>query len=220
MTSLLHQRVWTGQSANRVAKHRALDQMAIQGKSLPCHVTKVVSPGIVTVAFDVTAVPGKTAITLDPVTLPIIGFQWVQYPIQVGTQGTTLAADVYLGGSSGLGGGTAVMARTMNMDGLMFSPLGQTSWPTALGSYSLNPNMVNIYGPQGALLSDTAGQNMVVVSSGGTIAITAQTSITLTVGGKTLVINSSGITLDGILWDTHEHTGVQTGSSNTGGPVA
>lgn len=32
-------------------------------------------------------------------------------------------------------------------------------------------------------------------------------------------ITATAITLNGIDWDTHEHTGVQTGGGNTGGPV-
>jgi hypothetical protein len=216
----LSQRVWTGQVTQRLAKQKAADQIVETGMSLPCHVTKVISAHIVVVAFDVQAVSGHTPLTLQSITLPVLGSQWFRSPIQVGTQGSTIAADVYLGGVSGLGGGTAVMARPLNLDGLMFSPLGQTNWPTALGSYSINPNMATVYGPAGAVLSDTAGENMVVVSSGGTVAITAQTSITLTVGGKTIVINSSGITLDGILWDTHQHQGGNGGTGLTGGPQA
>jgi hypothetical protein len=44
-------------------------------------------------------------------------------------------------------------------------------------------------------------------------------SIQLTGGGTVLTIDSSGITLDGILWETHYHPGVQSGGSNTGPPA-
>lgn len=33
------------------------------------------------------------------------------------------------------------------------------------------------------------------------------------------LVAPGGITLNGIVWDTHKHTGVQTGSGDTGGPV-
>ena len=45
------------------------------------------------------------------------------------------------------------------------------------------------------------------------------TAINLTVGGHTLMISATGIYLDGILWATHNHSGVQTGGGVTG-PVA
>lgn len=43
--------------------------------------------------------------------------------------------------------------------------------------------------------------------------------IKLTGGGKVVEISSAGIMLDGILWETHPHSGVTTGSGNTGPPV-
>ena len=43
--------------------------------------------------------------------------------------------------------------------------------------------------------------------------------LTLAFGGKSVVIDSSGVTIDGILFDTHYHTGVTTGTGNTGGPA-
>jgi len=53
----------------------------------------------------------------------------------------------------------------------------------------------------------------------GDTTITATTdSLTLTAGGKTVTIDSSGVTIDGILFETHTHSGVQTGGGNTGPP--
>jgi hypothetical protein len=69
----------------------------------------------------------------------------------------------------------------------------------------------------GVSLTDTNGNSVKTQSSG--IAASSPTQISLAVGGKSIVITSSGITLDGILWDTHYHTEVQSGSSNTGGPA-
>jgi hypothetical protein len=43
-------------------------------------------------------------------------------------------------------------------------------------------------------------------------------TITLTGGGTVLKISAAGIELDGILWETHYHPGVQSGGSNTGPP--
>jgi hypothetical protein len=196
-----------GLSLNRWARGKIAEQIQTQGRSLPCHVTAI-KGSIVTVAFDVQAVPGQTAATFPSVTIPIIGSEYVRLPIQVGCQGMTVAADTYLGGVSGLGGGTATLARPPNLTPLAFVPLGNVNFT------AVNGNLLVLYGVNGV----TIGANSTLTPS---IAITS-TSITLTVGGKSIVINSSGITLDGVVWDTHQHqyvpgTGVPT---LTGVPVA
>lgn len=55
--------------------------------------------------------------------------------------------------------------------------------------------------------------------SGSGLNITAPDAITLTVGAHALIINTSGITIDGKPFLTHTHTGVQTGTG-VSGPVA
>ncbi len=44
-------------------------------------------------------------------------------------------------------------------------------------------------------------------------------TVTLKVGSTTIVVNSSGITIDGKDWITHKHSGVDVGAGNTGGVV-
>ena len=51
----------------------------------------------------------------------------------------------------------------------------------------------------------------------GTYTVTAKTSITLQVGGHSIVINASGVTIDGRLFLAHQHLGVQTGGGVSGG---
>jgi len=58
----------------------------------------------------------------------------------------------------------------------------------------------------------------IVVDSPVEVDITAPV-IKLTGGGKVLQISSAGIVLDGITWETHKHTGVQTGGGTSGGPT-
>lgn len=193
-----------GQSLNRFARTKALNEIIQTGRSLPCTVTAV-RGSIVTVAFQVTAVPGQTPVTIPPVTIPIIGSEYVRLPIQPGCKGMTVAADAYLGGMSGLGGGVATLAKPGNLTALAFVPLGNVNFSAQSGQ------VLVMYGPQGVTLADETFASTFMLTP---------TSITLTAGGKTLSINSSGITLDGLLWETHQHTGVQTGSGNTGGPIA
>ncbi|MHB1659851.1 MAG: hypothetical protein ACYCRF_11200, partial [Acidithiobacillus sp.] len=56
---------------------------------------------------------------------------------------------------------------------------------------------------------------------GSTTFVLTSTSITMTAGGKTVVVDSSGLTIDGIPFGTHAHT-YNPGSgatTDTGGPV-
>lgn len=54
-------------------------------------------------------------------------------------------------------------------------------------------------------------------TAGGAQVIGNASSLTLKFGSKTIVIDSSGVTIEGKLFLTHTHTGVQAGGSNTGG---
>lgn len=193
-----------GQSLNRFARAKALNEIAQTGRNLPCTVTAV-RGSIVTVAFQVTAVPGQTPVTIPNCTIPLIGSEYVRLPIQVGCKGMTVAADAYLGGMSGQGGGVATLAKPGNLTALAFVPLGNVSF------FAVNGQILTMYGPGGVTLMDQGQTTEFNLTPG---------QITMTAGGKTLTINSSGITLDGLLWETHQHTGVQPGTGNTGGPIA
>lgn len=193
-----------GQSINRFARAKAAEQIALQGKSLPCTVTAV-RGSIVTVAFQIAGVSGQAAPTLYPVTIPIIGSEYIRIPVQVGMKGMTVAADAALGGMSGIGGGVATMIPPANLTALAFVPLGN------VGFFAVDGNVLVLYGPNGVTLQDQSGAS--------TLKLTP-TQISMTAGGKTLTINSAGIAIDGIVWETHQHTGVQTGSGETGGPIA
>lgn len=115
------------QSLNRLASARANNVQWLQGKSFPASVTAVVSSGIVTAKFEVNAAP----FTLPEVTVPILGSQYVQLPIQVGDKGFLIAADVQLAVISGLGGGGSAPALTQpaNLEALAFAWLGAADWP-------------------------------------------------------------------------------------------
>lgn len=159
--------------------------------------------------------------TLPQVTMPAFGPEYIRYPIQIGDKGYTMAADAYLGGMSGLGGGTASLSLPANLSALVWMPIGNTGW------FSVNPNAVTIYGPDGTILQDTNGKTVETLTptswslnvSNGAASITASTSISFSCGGHSIVIDSSGVTIDGRVFLTHEHSGVTGGSSDTGGVV-
>ena len=193
-----HLKTYLGANLNRFAEKKVADAIQVQGKALPCRVVAV-SGGIATVAFEVTS-----SFTLPQVSVPVAESIYVRLPVQVGDLGVVRPIDVYLGGVSGQGGGVASLATPANLGALVYEPVASAGWPSVDGS------KVIVQGPGGA----------VVQSIGGGASVTLTTSaITLTAGGHTLVINSSGISLDGKEFAAHVHSGVQTGSGDTGPPV-
>jgi len=143
-----------GQSLNLTAAKRALDAVQQTGRALPCVVETVVSSGIVTVSFQV-----NSGFTLQNVTMPIIGSEYVRLPIQVGDKGVTFPADTLLGGLSGLGAGLPNLVQPANLTGLAFMWLGSSAW-----SVTDDPGAVVIYGPNGVVIRDK-GKNCVLTVS-------------------------------------------------------
>lgn len=191
-----------GLSVNRWGRGKAIDQIAQLGRSLPCEVVAV-KGAIVQVSFQITAIAGQTPLTIPNVTIPIIGSEYVRIPIQKGMKGMTVAADAYLGGMSGQGGGIATTARPANLTALAFVPIGNVSF------FSVDGNVLVLYGPQGVTIQDQSGASKIMLTP---------TSIALTAGGKTVTINSAGIALDGIVWETHTHN-APSGGGDTGPPL-
>ena len=175
--------------------------MQQNGMSLPCHVLSAQN-NFVTVSFDVTNSP----MTLPQITIPIIGPQYIRYPIQPKDAGFTIAADVYLGNSSGLTGGTAPdFGTTSNLTSvLVFVPISNVQW--ALPD---DPNKLICYGPNGVEIRDTGSNASIVLDKNGTITLSAAT---INIGS-----DSSTVKINGKTFLSHQHGGVQTGGGNTGG---
>lgn len=193
-------KLWLQDTQNRVAILRARLAIQAQGRALPCHVVAV-SGAIVTVAFDVSPSPWP----LPQVKIPKAESPWIRMPTQVGDKGMTVSADAYLGGVSGLGGGTADVSQPGNFAALLFVPVSNA------GSPPTDQNAAQVQGPNGAIIQTTTGiPSSIVVNQNG---------ITMTYGGKVVTLNASGFTIDGILFETHVHGGVQIGASNTTGPA-
>ena len=179
-----------GISLNRFAQAKALDEIQKTGRSLPCTVVSVLG-SIVQVKFDV-----RGNVTMPNVTIPLIGSEYARPPIQPGCRGLTLAADAYLGGESGIGGGIASLTPPANLTALVFSPIGNKGWT------SVDGNAYVIYGPNGVVLRD---------SGSGTV-------LTLT-GGGIVVTTSGDVVVNGISFLHHTHHGGNGGSTPTGQPV-
>ncbi len=218
-------KLWIQRKLNEAAIQRAKEQIFLTGWALPCRVVAV-SGSIVTVSFQVDSTPW----TLPRITIPKAESNWIRYPTQVGDFGYTVPADVHLGGISGLGVGTPkITASPANLSGLVFHPVSNKGLPPS------DPNAVIAQGPNGFIGKTTSGTaSSIVTNTSGT---------TITFGSVTIVVNSSGVTITsptvtidgalvvtgsvtssdlvaaGISFNTHYHTGVTTGSGNTGGPA-
>jgi hypothetical protein len=149
---------------------RSLDEIAKQGLAIPGHVVAV-SGAIITVSFDV------AGLTISPVQMPLGSPEYLRLPIQKGDKGVAVPASFYLGGISGLGGGTATDTLQGNLSTLFWMPLGNKNWS------AVDPNAVTIYGPNGVTLRDSASQTAATLTPGG-VAITG--------GGLTVSTGASG----------------------------
>lgn len=174
-----------------------------QGRALPCRVTEV-NGAIVTVEFEVDASPW----TLPPITIPKAESPWIRMPTQVGDKGCTIPADVYLGGISGLGGGTATMTRVHNLGALIFVPVSNAS------SGPDDPNAAQVCGPNGAIIRTTTGTASSVVTNtdgttitfGATTVVINSSGVTITAGGKTFSFGGDGATMsNGVVFEKHGH---------------
>jgi hypothetical protein len=209
-------------SLNQLAQRRALDAIQELGQALPCSVIAV-SGSIVTVKFEV-----QSTYTLPSVTVPKAESEWIRTPTQVGDKGFVVPADTYLGGVSGLGGGTAGLSLQANLSALVFLPVASKSF-----SASDDPNAALIYGPNGVVIRTVAKDSVLTVAVGvirlhatsiifdGPVQFLNQVSGTggLIDFGNTNLTTTGTMTANSVGLTTHHHTGVTTGGGSTGGPV-
>lgn len=193
-------KLWVQKNLNDLAINRAQQAIQNTGRALPCSVVAV-NGALVTVNFEVNSSPW----TLPRIIIPKAESPWVRMPTQVGDFGLTIPGDVSLAGVTGMGTGIADMARRGNLSTLVFLPLSNKNSPP------IDPNAAQIEGPNGAIIRTTSGNASLTVNDDG---------ITMSFGGKTVTLNGSGLTIDGVLFDTHTHlyapgSGTPT---ETGGP--
>lgn len=175
------------QSIERFADRKIASALELLGQSLPASVVGVKSSGIVTVKFELANVP----FTLPQITVPIAFPEYVRLPIQQGMKGMVIAADAYLGGMSGLGGGTADLTPRPNLSNLVFVPLGNSSWAAPV-----DPNAVELYGPDGAILYSSDKTAMLKVTKTEN-SWTAPASAPITLNGN--VIITGNLQIEGLI---------------------
>jgi hypothetical protein len=116
-------------------------------KSVPATVVSVeANCAIVTVKVEI------KGFIFPQVRCPVGSPQWDRLPIQEGDKGVLLSADFYMGGMSGIGGGTAEMIQMANLANGIWFPIGNTAFPEATDSFPKGARV--IYGPDGTILTN------------------------------------------------------------------
>jgi len=211
------------------------------GSVLPCHVISANGP-MITVAFDVSSV-----YPLPQVTIPIFGPEYVRYPIQVGDKGVAFQISTNISKVTAQGNGTPDLSMPANLSALVFMPIGSKQWVSVNGNAVViyGPDGVEIRdtGSNAIITLTPTGITAQVGSTnwqmvGNSITFNTTTfvvnapTITLngqltqgtegggypaTLQGPITVVNN--VTANGVSLDTHVHSGVQTGSGDTGPPT-
>ena len=181
-----HQKTPFVRNLNAWGEQKAFDEIVKSGLALP-GVVAAVSGAIVTINFQVQGV------TLPQVTMPLAGPEYLRFPIKPGDKGVAIPASVFLGGVSGLGGGTADLTQRANLATLFWVPLGNTAWTPVTPGYTV------MYGPNDVIIQDTATATPTTF-----VKVTAG-QISMAAGGHTILINAAGVTIDGKVFLTHGH---------------
>jgi len=190
---------------NQFAERKVLDGIHLTGKSLPCSIVKV-EGWIVTVKFEVNAAP----FTLPNVTVPVASSAYDYLPLQAGDPGNVWASDARLGGLSELGAGAAPLSLAANLSTLVFEPFGKKSYVAPS-----DPLVRVVQGPNGVTIQTLDGTTTTFVLTKTSITMTRGSS-SVTMSDSEIDLNSPTIKLNGKVWDTHQHSGVQTGSGDSG----
>lgn len=175
------------QTLGQTIQSRIADAAQLDGKALPCRVLAVTG-AFVTVAFELV-----TDFTLPLVTLPIATSRYIRAPIQPGDTGLAIPADALLGGVTGESGVTATLMKPANLGALVFLPLGNVAFTMT------DPLSVELAGPNGVILRNTAGTESVTISALG-VSIESATAISITCGTQSITLTPAAINITGALF--------------------
>lgn len=178
-----------------------------QGWELPCTVVDVDDThGFVTIKFEIQNAP----FILPTINIPVVGFQYIRFPIQVGDPGVTRRADADLTNISGFNSTQPSLSDAGNLSAILqFVPIMNAKFPAVA-----NANILYIYGPEGVVIYDVEQNSVVTISP---------TQILLKYGDAEVKVSNDRVDINGTLYINgnpylgHQHSGVSTGGSNTGG---
>ncbi|EAV6570992.1 hypothetical protein NI370_000815 [Salmonella enterica] len=181
----LNKKLSFGGNMNNFADQKIAAAMQMAGKILPAEVVSQ-SGKMVTVTFLLRDIP----YTLPQLTIPLFGPQYIRYPMQKGDKGIVIPADTYLGGASGLGGGTADLTPPANLSALVFLPISNTEWENVDGQ------VLTLYGPEGVTIRD-AKSNTTFLLTPESITIATPEKFEVTVGSTVLTLTAGAWSLTG-----------------------
>ena len=208
-------KVQTAQNLAQIARYAAEANAQNSGWELPCTVVDVVKDkngntidGFVQVNFEVSGM----ATPFPNIIVPVIGWRYIRYPIQVGDAGITISINTDTKNISGLSPGQASLTTSGNLGPtLAFLPIMQASM-----SVSDNAQAVIVVGPQGAIIRDDSSNSVVTISPTGINLQSGSSYIQIDKNGA-IDIEGTSVKIMGKDFLGHHHGGVQTGTSNTGG---
>jgi len=195
-------------SLQQVTRAEASSAAWRQGKALPCTVVSIQN-ALVTVSFDI-----QSGYTIPHIQMPVAQWFYARMPVQVGDRGVTMPADVFLGGASGLGPGTADFGRQGNLANLVFVPVSNAGWAGGDG----NAVRLTGVGTSGVVLSSGDGNAVLTVNSSGmTLALGGAIVAAFSTAG--LNVTDGDVKADTISLKAHLTSDVTTGSGQSGPPV-
>lgn len=131
-----------------------------------------------------------TPYVIPHLTVPLFGPEYIRYPMQPGDKGILIPADTYIGGVSGLGGGTANLTPPANLSALTFLPISNTEWE------SVDPNVLTMYGPEGVTLRDSGSKTTFLLTPD-SITIATPNLFKVTVGSTVFTLTDGAWSLTG-----------------------
>lgn len=189
-------------SLSNFAQKKIAEQLQLAGKSLPVSIVSVAG-SIVKVNFEI-----QSDKTLPQIDVPVCFPEYIRVPFQAGDFGVVVPSDVFLGGITGLGSGTASLVQPANLSPLVFVPVGNANWAAPT-----DPDKIELYGNDGFILRNKANDYSITGSSSG---------IQMKFGSNTVTVSNSGVDIEGVLtingkpYLAHEHSGVMTGGGFSG----
>ena len=161
------------------------------GWQLPCTVAEVDNTkGIVTVNFEVIGSDGNP-LDLPQITIPISGWKYIRYPIQIGDPGLTVSIDTNTQNISKLSPGVSALIDHGNFGPtLFFVPIVQADW-----SESDDPDAVVIAAPNGSIIRTDNKDATITVNKDNVIVDYKDGTITLGASNITLQYKTSSNTV-------------------------
>ena len=183
---------------NNFAEQKISAYEQILGQVYPCSVIEVNEVNaIVTVNFEV---DNQGLFTLPQVTCPIIGSKYIRIPVQVGDTGICISASTKIGNITGLGSGLPTLTPASNLGALVFVPIGNANWQIT------DLNSIVLFSPNGDSIVTIGNDQIKLAFQDKNIIINA-TGITINgdvqVNGK--ITSTGDVVANGISLDNHEH---------------